>query len=134
MKLAHIWGARDAFARLSTLKKPPKLAYRLLKYARKFEVELAACEAHRVQCVYEAAGVADGTPGVSLAPDTPEFSAFVLAFSEFLANDSDLEPVGINMDALIEALDAETGNVLCENDLAMLEPFFQEPQKPGNES
>ena len=130
MKLVQIWNTREAFARLSALKKPPKLAYRLLKYVRKFEVELAACEAHRIKCVYEVAGLEPGTPGINLLPGTPEFDAFMVLFNLFLANDSDLEPVGIGMETLIEALDAEIGNTLSENDLALLEVFFTVKSPP----
>jgi hypothetical protein len=51
--------------------------------------------------------------------------AFVLKFTEFLEQEAELEPVGIDMDALIEGLDAEKGNVLSEGDLELMEPFFQ---------
>jgi hypothetical protein len=125
MKLLAIWNARDAFGRLSQLRKPPKLAYHLMKYERKFMVEYGHCEAQKNKCVYEAAGVEFGAPGVTLQPDTPEHMAFVLKFTEFLEQEAGLEPVGVDMDALIDGLDAEKGNVLCEGDIEVLEPFFQ---------
>lgn len=130
MRLVQIWNSREAFGRLAHLRKPPKLAYKLLKYARKYEAEFDVCEAHRVKCVYEVAGVAPGTPDINLLPATPEFDAFMVKFNQFLANDSDLEPVGIGMDALIDALDAETGNVMSETDLVLIEPFFAEKHQP----
>lgn len=126
MKLVTIWNAREAFSKLAQLKKSPKLAYRLMKYAKKFSSEFDTCEARRIECVYEAAGVEPGTPDINLLPSTPEFVSFVTKFNEFLDNESDLEPVGIGMDALVESLSAESGNVMSENDLALLEPFFQE--------
>lgn len=129
MKLVTIWNARNAFNVLAQLKKPPKLAYRLMKYGQQFAVEFDACEAYRIKCVYETASVAPGTPNVNLLPGTPEFDAFLAKFNEFLGNEADLEPVGIGMDALIEALDSERGNVLSEAELALLTPFFQE-KKP----
>lgn len=125
MKLVDIWNARNAFNTLSQLKKPPKLAYRLMKYGQQFAAEFDTCEAARVARVYETAGVAPGTPNVNLLPGTPEFDAFMAKFNEFLAGDSDLAPLDMSMDALIEALDAERGNVLSETDLALLAPFFQ---------
>lgn len=129
MKLVAVWNAREAFERLSALRKPPKLAYRLMKYERKFCAEVDTCETHRLKCVYEVSGAEPGTP-VNLEPGTPEFAAFLAKFNEFLQNESDLEPVGVSMDVLIDALDAEKGNVLSENDLALLEPFFQEKTVP----
>ena len=129
MKLVNVWNAREAFERLSGLKKPPKLAYRLMKYERKLSAELQLCEAHRLKCVYEVSCAEPGTP-VNIEPGTPEFATFLAKFNEFLNNECDLEPVGIGMDVLIESLDAERGNVLSENDLALLEPFFHEKSVP----
>lgn len=126
MKLITIWNAREAFAKLAQLKKPPKLAYRLMKYGRKFVAEFDACEEQRIKCVYEAAGVEPGTPDTNLLPGTPEFAEFMAKFNEFLDSESDLEPVGVGMDSLIESLDSERGNVLTETDLVLIEPFFQE--------
>lgn len=129
MKLVDVWNARNAFAVLAQLKKPPKVAYRLMKYSKKFAAEFDICEAERVALVFVVADVEPGTPNINLLPGTDEFAAFQEAFNEFLANDSDLEPVDIGMDALIDALDAEHGNVLSEAELALLVPFFQE-KKP----
>lgn len=124
MKLGYIWNAREAFGRLAQLRKPPKLAYRLLKYLRKINVELDLCETQRQKCVYEAAGENLGATDINLSPGTPEFDAFIAKFNEFLATDSDLEPLDLGMDALIDGLDSEPGNAMSENDLALLEPFF----------
>lgn len=129
MKLVTIWNARNAFIALAQLKKPPKIAYRLMKYNQRFAAEFDTCEAARVACVYAAAALEPGTPNVNLLPGTPEFAAFSEKFNEFLTGDSDLAPLDMSMDALIEALDTERGNVLSETDLAMLAPFFQE-KKP----
>lgn len=128
MKLVDVWNARNAVNTLAQLKKPPKIAYRLLKYSKQFSAEFDVCELARVGFVYEVAGVAPGTPNVSLEPGTPEFAAFVAKFNEFLGAESDLAPLDMGMGALIEALDAEHGNVLSETELALLEPFFQEKQ------
>lgn len=122
-KPVSTWGA------LTALKKPPKVAYRLLKYGAKLGAEFEVIEKQRIKLIYEAAGAAEGSE-VNIKPGTAEFNKFVQGFNEFLANDSDLEPVGISMDALIDALDAEKGNVLSEQDLAVVEPFFTEKQKP----
>ena len=123
MRLLDVWNGRPAWEALAELKKPPKLAYRLMKYLRKLNTELAACEEGRQSCVHLVAGT---TPPaiVLLSPDTPEFQVFLGKFNEFLLDESDLEPVGISMDDLIDALDAQTGNLLTERQLLLLEPFF----------
>ena len=111
MRLAAIWNAQSAFSALSALKKPPKLSYRLYKYQHKFNTEVAICEAQRIKCVCEVAGVEPGSveaASVVLLPGTPEFVTFLAKFNEFIAGESDLAPVGVGMDALIDALDAET--------------------------
>lgn len=132
MKLIDVWNAvqsnKDkpvsAWAAMTSLKKPPKVAYRLLKYGAKLGTEFDVIEKHRVELIYEAAGAPEGSP-VDIKPGSPEFAQFANSFNEFLAGDSDLEPVGMTMDALIDALDT-AGNALSEQDLAAVEPFFQE--------
>ena len=127
MKLLQILNAKESWARLAQLRKPPKTAYRLLKYFRKVSAESETIEAHRIKCVYEAAG----GPGIDLVPPDPRFAVFLKQFNEFLEGDSDLQWSGMPMDELIAALDAETGNVLSEADLDALEPFFTAPIEPA---
>lgn len=126
MKLEQIWISREAWQTLSSLKKPPRVAYRLMKYKQKYDQEVEACDKQRERYVYEAAGEEGGS--VALKPETPEFNEFLSKFYEFLQEECELEPCGIYMDQLIDALDAETGNVLSESDLAKLEPFFENPE------
>lgn len=123
MKLLQIWNAREAWGRLAAMKKPPKLAYQLMKYGRKFAVEADTCEAHREKCVYEASGAEPGTV-VNLEPGSAQFDAFIAKFEEFLTQESDLELAPVGMAELLDALEAEKGNALADNDLALLEPFF----------
>lgn len=127
MKLAAIWNSSKAWEVLSKLKKNPKLAYRLLKYEKKVSAELEVLEAHRQKLVYEAAGV-EPPAIVSLGVESPEFIAFSAKFQEFAQGESDLAWAGITMDDLIEALGAETANVLSEHDIELLEPFFTAPE------
>ncbi|MCR4332422.1 MAG: hypothetical protein NUV34_06940 [Sulfuricaulis sp.] len=130
MKLFDVWNAvysvpnqPAAWTTLTSLKKPPKVAYRLFKYGAQLGAEFDVIEKQRTKLLYEAAGVSEGSP-VDIQPGTPEFSQFANGFNEFLAGDSDLEPVGITMDALIAALDI-VGNALSEQDLAAVKPFFK---------
>lgn len=128
MKLLDIQLSASAWGVLSSLKKNPKLAYRLLKYEKKVEAELNVIEKQRNEYGCEAAGVASGAEW-RLEPGTPEIASYNEKFNAFLQGDSDLQWIGISMDELIEALGAETGNVLSEQDIERLEPFFTEKPK-----
>lgn len=131
MKLLEIHNSAGAWRTLAALKKNPKLAYRLLKYEKKVDAELAVCEQQRSAFIYEAAGVEPPEPGeqkiVQIGAETPEFAAFMAKFNEFLQGESDLAWIGIGMDELIDGLGSAT-NVLTERELELLEPFFTEPK------
>ena len=145
MKLVDIWNSSQSWTTLAALKKPPRLAYRLLKYQKKVNAEYEVCEAQRQKLVYECAGVAPPTPPDILivqisntveGPDgsqieNPQFAELVEKFNEFLATDSDLSLIDITMDELIDSLDAEKGNVLSEMDLSRLEVFFTPVTPPA---
>lgn len=134
MKLSQIWNSASVWGTLSVLKKPPKLAYRLLKYEKKIEREMQVIKKQHDALVYKHAGEAppkgDEIKVVKLAEDTPQFKAYYDEFNEFCKQTSDLPWIGITMDELIEGLDTETSNVLSEHDIELLEPFFTEPAKP----
>lgn len=130
MKLYEIWNSSVAWSVLSRLKKNPKLAYRLLKFEKKVAAEIETCEQHRKTLVYEASGL-EPPAEVTLKEGSPELAAYMAKFNEFMQGDSDLPWVGISMDELIDALGAEAGNVLSENDINLLEPFFAEPKLPA---
>lgn len=143
VKLVEIWNSAKAWGVLSTLKKNPKLAYRLHKYEKKVNAEMEACNKQRDAIMYECAGVTPPTPPDTLIVqisakiegpdkteiDNPQFIAFVKKFNEALNVESDLEWIGISMDDLIEGLGAETANVISEQDIELLEPFFTEKPK-----
>lgn len=125
MTLIQIWNSRPAWTTLSALRKPPGLAYRLLKYERLLDVEIATIEKARIEMITKAAGAEPGTE-VTLGQG-PELDAFVKEFVAFLDTDSELQPFDLDMDGLMAALDSQAGNTLAESDLAALEPFFTQP-------
>mgnify|MGYP001612768376 CR=1 FL=1 len=137
MKLLQVWNVTaistespvSVWARFSVLTKPPKVAMLLCKYIKKINSEFKMIEAYRQECMYAASGQEPGTD-VRIEPGTPEHSEFCAKFSEFLNGESDIDPAGISMDALIEALASEKGNRISEADLELLEPFFVEKSKP----
>ncbi len=124
MKLLEIWNAVPAWKTLSLLKKSSRLAYRLMKYLKAIDAEVAVCEARRQECVYGITGKQPGEAAL-IENDTPQFAELVVKFTEFLQEESDLPPVGITMEELIEDLGAEDGNRISEADLNLLEPFFK---------
>lgn len=125
MKLLTLWNAKQAWATLSMLRKQPKVAYRLMKYERALNAEMETIERARTEFILKAANAEPGAT-VTLDVGTPELAAFNADFNAFLNTDCDLRPVGMDMDALIDVLDSQAGNVLSEAELMALEPFFVE--------
>jgi len=124
MKLGNVFTSREAWQRLTALRMPPKTAYRLLKYSKTVDAEMAVVEQERVKLLREASGIEQGE--ICIEPGTPEHAAFVGKFTSWLETDSDLKPLEMKMDELIGALESEQGNVLSAADLGALEPFFTE--------
>ena len=127
MKLYQLWNVKNAWNVMTSLKKSPQLAYRLLKYGKLIRDELAICEEKRLAFVYEVSGAAPGET-VDIPAGTPEFTVFLGKFNEFLQQDSDLPWAGMTLDELIGALGSEVGNCITENELELLEPFFTKPE------
>jgi hypothetical protein len=119
MKLVEIWASAPSWNTLSALKISPQIAYRLYKYKKLVDEELQACESQRVALIHEACGT--GPPKIE--PGTDQFNEFLNKFNVYLQQESDLKPLDISMETLIEALgDAP---MLSENDISILEAFFQ---------
>jgi len=124
MKLANVYMARAAMNQLVQAKLSPKVAYRVLKFAKKFEVEFGIVDAQRVALLREVSGAKEGKDA-KIEPNTPEMATFVQEFNPILDTDSDMEVCPLKFDVLLEALDAEEGNKLSASDLAILEPLFE---------
>lgn len=128
LKLRDIWISVAAWTEFAALKKPPKLAYRLLKYQRKLNVELKICEKRRVEIIRELAGIDPNESAetfVSLGQDTQECRQFVVRFNEFLDTESDAELFGLTLDEVFDQLDPSIE--LSEKTIEILEPFFPLP-------
>lgn len=123
MKLGEIVTARESFQRLSTLKMPPQMAYRLLKYLKTVTTEIEVIEKQRVGLLRDISGIADGD--VKLEPGTPEHMRFLVEYTAALDTDSDLKPAPLKFEDLLAALDGRDGNILSAADLAAIEPFFE---------
>jgi len=132
VKLADVFGAREAWSRLSGLRLPPHTAYRLLKYAKQVTSEYEVIEQQRAKLIRDAAGVKDGEDA-RLNPGTPEFAAFVAEFGPVLDTESDLKPFDLTLATLLDLIAKDQGNVLAVQDLAQLEPFFKAETQPLKE-
>jgi len=138
VKLIEIWNAVNtseekpvsSWQAVSGLKKSPDLAYTLLTYGPKLGGEFTVIEKYRNELIYECSGAEPGKE-VRLEPGTPEYAKFLAEFMTFLNKDSNLEPTGITMTALIADLKKKDGNMVSEVDLMLVAPFFQEKLKPA---
>lgn len=122
MTLGQIFQSTSAWQKLSAINMKAALAYKILKYVKAVGEELAIVEKQRVSLVHEAAGTKPGED-VSLEPGTSEFQEYAEKFGAVLATESDLEPIGLVLAQIVDAVD-EKDESLSVKDLAMLEPFF----------
>ena len=128
MKLANVYMARAAMNQLVQAKLSPKVAYRVLKFTRKFDVEFAIIEGQRSKLIRDISGTKEGE-NASIENGTPEMAEFFKKFAPILDTDCDLELCPLKFDALMDALDSEEGNVLSAQDLALLEPLFESDEE-----
>jgi len=128
MKLANVYMAKAAMNQLTQAKLSPKVAYRVLKFAKKFEAEFGIVEAQRIALLREISGAKDGEDA-KIEPNTPEMATFVQGFNPVLDTDSEMAVCPLKFDALLEALGVEDGNKLSAQDLAALEPLFESDEE-----
>lgn len=144
MKFRQIWNALPALKRLSALRKSPKMASKLRNYGKLIEVELNTVEENRQDIGFECAGVEKPTPpdvvvlsipetidvpGKDGAPATtvpnPQYTDFLAKFDAVLDGDSDLQPLDITLDELVDDLALYKGNSISDDDLELINPFFK---------
>jgi len=125
MKLKDIFIAKQSLGKLAGLGMAPKTAYRVLKFARKFDIEHEIIEKQR-NSIIEKLIEALSDEVTELKRGTPEFEEFVEKFNGVLEMDSELEVCPLKFDELLEAIGAEDKNVMSVGDLAVLEILFEE--------
>jgi len=128
MKLGNVFAAKSALGRLVALRMPSKVAYRVLKFTRKFDIEFGVVEEQRVKLIREVTGAKEGEDA-KIENGTPEMTSFFEKFAPVLDTDCELEACPLKFDALMDALDSEEGNVLSAQDLALLEPLFESDEE-----
>lgn len=122
MLLGQIFASLESWRKLSAVNMKPKIAYAILKYTALVSAEAEVIEKQRTALIYEVTCTLPGTE-VKLEPDGFGWRQFVQGFNEILSQESDLEPISLSMDEVIDALEGKD-DVLSVSDLARLEPFF----------
>jgi len=125
-RLLDVFASAEAWERLTNLKLPPVMAYRLLKYVKQVKAEYDLLKQHEGRLIREHAGVGPSEPA-RLTPGSPEYQKYVMAFSSVLEAPSGLPACDVTFEALLEALGQESRQVLSVQDLGTLEPFFVSP-------
>ncbi len=124
MLLGQVYQSLPSWKKLASINLRPKLAYRLMKYAKLVEAEHEIAEGQRVLIIRRITEVAKGADA-SIGANTPEMEEYAREFNEVLATEINLTPADISFGEVIEALD-EKDEVLTVSDLAILEPFFDQ--------
>ncbi len=124
--LGNVLGSQNGWAELSTMPKTPKVAYTLMKYVKTvITPEMEVITEHRNELI-KTLGKGD-----SIEPNTPAFDKFQTQFTEYLATDSDIKPIDLTMDQLIDALSSHKDNAITDGTLMLVEPFFKTEETKG---
>jgi|GEM_PF-6651939 len=129
MKLSSVFMARGALARLATLRlKPSQVAYKVLKFSRKFDSEVSIIERQRTKLIMDITGAKEGE-NAQIKQGTPEMKDFFEKFAPILDTDCELGLCPLKFGALLDAVDTDEGNALSAQDLALLEPLFESDEE-----
>jgi len=113
-----------AWQKLSVVNLPPKLAYKILKYAKLVSAEYEIIEEQRKALIHKITNTSKGED-VGIETSTPEFKEFIERFNEVIGVESSLPRCELDFTEVVNAVDGKD-DVLTVNDLALLEPFFVE--------
>jgi hypothetical protein len=127
MRLYEVFVAKPVLDEVVKLKIAPKLAYRLLKYAKRVLAEWEVVEQQRVALIYEISKTPAGS-SASIEPNTPEAAEYSKRFNEVLIVESELAPSDITMSELLDALGESEDNKVSVSELATIEPLFADTQ------
>jgi hypothetical protein len=120
MKLGHIFLSIETWKKLSELKINSKVIYKVFKYMKSILAEYDIIEKQRIALIYEVTKTEPGIP-VKLEPNTPEYVEYFKKFNALLSVDSDIKPLDMTLEQLVES-----NCDLTLQDLSILEPFFTE--------
>jgi hypothetical protein len=126
-KLGEIFNGFQSWQALASVKMEPKIAYRIMKYIRKIVSEYEIIDKQRIALIHEITDTKESEPA-KIEPDTQQFFDYLSRFNEVLSIDSDLEPVELYLNEVLEAIYPNQEVSLSPQDMLLLEPFFSEPK------
>ena len=130
MLLGQIFRSLNAWNKLSAVNMKPKIAYKVLKYAKKVSAEYEIAEKQRVALIHEITGTKEGEEA-KIEPDSPEIVVYIEKFNEIMQTESSLSSIDLELEDVVDAVD-EKDETLSVSDLALLEPFFRGYVDPAN--
>jgi len=128
MNCGQIADSIQAWRKISGINMKPKIALAILKYTKKVSDEHVLIEKQRIAMIHDITGTEPGSE-VTIEPDTEVFKAYQNGAREICAVETDLGPIDLNFEEVINAVD-EKNETLSVSDLAFLEPFFAD--RPPN--
>ncbi len=122
MNCGDVFQSMEAWQKFSGIRMKPKVAYKVLKYAKLVLAEREIIESQRVALIHEITNTEAGSE-VKIEPGTNEFKAYVNGMNEVLSVESSIKPLDLDFSEVIDALDEKDESVTV-SDLSALEPFF----------
>ncbi len=123
MLCSQVFQSIAAWQKLSGVSMKPKLAFKILMYTKKVAAEHEAVEKQRIALVHEITGTKPGEE-VKIEPDTDEFKKYIVGLQEILLVESDLKPLDLDFEEVVNAVDKKDESLTIA-DLSALEPFFK---------
>ena len=123
MLCSQVFQSIKSWQKLSNINMKPKLAFKILMYTKKVADEHKAIDELRVALVHEITNTQPGSE-VKIKPDTEEFFKYVKGLQEILLVESNLKPIDLDFEEVVNAVD-EKDESLTVADLSALEPFFK---------
>jgi len=129
MNCGQIYNSLRSWQKLSGINMRPKLAYKVLCYTRLVSLEFVIINSQRERAIREVSGISSGD--VEIAPDTLQAAECNRVVQEIFDVGSALPQIDLCLSDTIDAVD-EKDETLTVQDLAFLEPFFQDYVEPEN--
>ncbi len=122
MNYGQVFRSISSWQKISGISMKPRIAFAILKYTKRVSDEFELIEKQRVALIHEITAT-EPESEVKIEPDTEEFNKYIAGLQEILIVESDLEPIDLDFEEVINAVD-DKDESLTVSDLAVLEPFF----------
>jgi hypothetical protein len=109
--LLQVQNAKESLTHLANMEFPIKAAYVLSKVIKELNDEYLSIEEFRVTLIKKYGAEVEGG-NISVTPNTPEFEAFMQAFSEFLVTEVEIRSAPVQIDVTIPGLSVTSLDLL----------------------